>query len=1246
MNGGKDVKFGDDKRPVSIVPSNEQNLYNISNGELLTDEFGNPLITEVDTYYLPDATAKRSTSVVVPTKESAFSRPVYVNRGQVSVQYADLDVHVNERVLKRDGSTVVVTKSTALKQDASTVSLDQYPRFEVRVRNSLNNRKDELYVQPGDANIPAAVSVGDLISGPFITPGTFVSEIAYNNTRLYMSENYSAAENYVGVVSFFTAARAVNKHDPTLKIEEQFKETSEVSSSLLGVARAETQLSLFSNVSSYGLDPDEFETFSWTSGSSFSTWDTRYSSLYGENRYNTKESEETEESAIRIGSFSVPYSYPYGPKFAKLGLYNADLFGRYLKFIELGNDLHEHFKNNGSYTNEWKNKFLPISVATVTSGDADYAAGITTAFAQIDTWTDTWRDIRDSALKDPTTQANFDFPAVTSLSETIADKNYDSTNTRPGYSSTRTKYAFMQSRRVFRYQPGRISGFTFGLRSSTEPVTGATMEWGISNPTDQYVFRIFQGNLSIVRRSTLPLESAALERSGLSVTDQSRGPGNDPFDTNPLDGTTNQYWTVDIPRDKFNGDPLNGNGPSGYLIRPEKVTMWKIEFGWYGAIGARFYAYIPTGNGDARWVVIHTLVIENSMGGPCLQDSYFRFKYEIIINESSDLRQPQFLYKYGASYYIDGGDEGTQSVYSASSGVKQIFGGSAFRETLLGVKPKDFILNSTGTKIQNKKLIIPTNLSVTSDSLSEIKVETCKGCPGFGHVHTPGIGKTDLGRNITVAFDTPSSIVVTGTSFFYKEDEGAKLIAPSIWNAYIDTVSESVGAAGSFTKATLKGYTGTGGVTFGTRNVADGTLVRDAVTGAATTIGLSNYPHAVRLSQKSFYAASDLPLTGSKIEIQFINPRNSDSYGHYADFNIGLTNIEPVTPAVGDALNGFSILGVTTSVLPDSNILFGNYSHRYASMDENGVESNEVDGTTQPPNKLGIDFRIPTVASPAGGMCSRITYDIQDPQRIAEVTLENPEPNGRSGTGYYLQVSGSLPPIEYDGGQVTIEDENGVASTTNKKFVGLVKTYISSGQQYSYIEIDGSITPPASPFVVLLRPIKMTTGDGQTKTKLYNFDPYPLFFVAKMSDNSDINNLTIKETSGEFVKTSSPKLFASNVSNNTATLTWSGSGEVTLADNNTSNTASAPTNFKSLERLSGSEIDNQNIQNIRTGVLRDTFYIGANTSKEVDMSKVFGVDRRVIAPDRNNVEATFLTAKKIDSGATGEIQVTLNYKEQ
>ena len=1263
MNGGKDIKFGDDKRPVSIVPSNEQELFNINNGEKLTDEFGNPLITEVDTFYLPDISSDRSTSVVLPSKESAFQRNLVKGVGSATVEYADLDTHVNPHIATVNASTLQISGlhnviGTVLQRGGSTVTLEQYPHFEVRVIEDLNIQKNELY-----GNIPATVKVGDAISGRFITSGSFVSEIAYNRSRIYISQNYdhvnvtaanaqTTEPNYVGLVTFFTSTKQTNKHDPTITIEEQFRETSEVSTTLLGVNRAETQLSLFSNVSSYGLDPDEFETFSWSGGNSFTSWDRRFSKLYGQNRYNAKETEETQESAIRIASFAVPYSYPFGPKFEKLGIYEPDNFGKYIDFIQLGNDLHEHFKNNSSYPTDWKNKFLPINTTTVVAGDVNYTAGIDESFAQIDTWTDTWRDIKDGQLTDPVTNEKFNFTSVSALSEAINAKNYDATNTRPGYADNRRHYAYMQSRRVFRYQPGRISGFTFGLRSSTEPVTGATMEWGISNPTDQYTFRVFEGQLSIVRRSQIPLESSSLARSGLTLTDQTRIVGNDPFDTDPTTGEQRLYWTTIIPRDKFNGDPLNGNGPSGYLIKPEKVTMWKIEFGWYGAIGARFYVYIPADNGDARWVVVHTLVIENSLRQPCLVDSYFRFKYELNVTNTGDLRQPQFLYKYGASYYIDGGDEGTLQTFSASSGVKQIFGGSAFRETLLGIRPKDFITNSTGEKIINKKIVIPDTLSVTTDSLSEIKVETCKACPGFGHVHTPGVRKTDLNRQVNITFDDPSTMSTTGSDFFFKTDEGAKLIAPSIRNAYIDKVSgETSVGSGNFTTATIKGYIGVSGVTFGARNIADGSLVFDSITNSETTIGLGDYPHPVRLSQKNFYVASNFKLTGTKIEIQFINPRNSDDFGHFADFDIGITNVPPVTPVVGDALNGFSILGVTTSVLPDNKMLFGNYSHRYAALSEDGVENVEIDDRLQPPNKLGIDFKIPSVPNPAGGMCSKVTFDVQDELELTDIVLiSGDEPNNRSGSGFYLEAPYLLPTnIEYEGGQVAIRDENGNPDSTAAKFVGAVKEYVSGDQQYSYIEIDGSITPPSSPFVLLLRPIKMSTVDGQTKTKLYNFNPYPLFFVAKMSDKSAINNLSIKETSGTFQKTTSPKLFVSRTADNTTDLTWSGSGEVTLADNNTSNTASPPTNFKGGDRLSGSEIDNQNIQNIRPGVLRDTFYVGKKDeqiTEEIDMTKVFGVDRRVIAPDQNNIEATFLTARKIDPGATGEIEVSLNYKEQ
>ncbi len=91
-----------------------------------------------------------------------------------------------------------------------------------------------------------------------------------------------------------------------------------------------------------------------------------------------------------------------------------------------------------------------------------------------------------------------------------------------------------------------------------------------------------------------------------------------------------------------------------------------------------------------------------------------------------------------------------------------------------------------------------------------------------------------------------------------------------------------------------------------------------------------------------------------------------------------------------------------------------------------------------------------------------------------------------------------------------------------------------------------------------------------------------------------------------------------------------------------------PTNFTSVKRLSSSEVDSQNEQKLRPSITKDIFYIGANSTQEVDMSKIFGVDRNVITPDNLNLEATFLTAKKLDgsSGSTGNVQLTLNYKEQ
>jgi len=1162
MSLSKDIKLGDDKRTISIIPSNEVNLYNISNGELLTDEFGNPVIAEVDEYFLKDATASKSTSIVLaPERET-------------STRYEKSSI----------GSTTGTYSSTNTN------------RIGIVTTNIIS---------------------GDLISGASIPDATVVSRVGIGS--IFISKNTTNTSPLSESVLIERIIPINIKSNPVIKIEEQFKESSEVSTTLLGINRAETQLSLFSNVSSYGLDPDEFEFYSFSSGNSFSSWENRRNSLYG-NRYTAKQTEETQESAIKITSFPAPYSFPFGPKFEKVGLYNADLFQQYLNFIQMGNDLYN--LPWVGYPSSWKEKFLPPGFAKVESGDVNYGENIDDSFAKIDTWTETWRDIKDSILIDPTTDLPFTFATVSSL---IPGKTYTSTSTRPGYSTSERRYAYLQSRRVFRYQPGRISGFTFGLRSSTEAVTGITLEWGISNPTDQYVFRINAGQFSIVRRSTIPLEPAVLTRNGLTLQDQTNIPSGDPFDSKT-------YWTIDIPRDKFNGDPLNSNGPSGYLLRPEKVTMYKIEFGWYGAIGARFYAYIPTDNGDARWVVIHTLVIENSLETPCLRDSYFRFKYSLNIANTGDVRSPQYLYKYGASYYIDGGDEGTSQIYSVSSDQKTIL--SSTEKTLLGIRPKEFILNRDGVEIENKKLIIPTELNINSDSLSEIKVVTCSACPGFGHVYTPGIATTETGRSIDIQFTDSNTIEAINSGYFYESDKGAKIIAPSIYNAYITDVSGEVGTAGSFGSATIKGFGGVYGFDLVSRNIP-GSFVLDRVAGITTQISTAEpYPYPVRLSNYNAYAASDFKFTGSKIEIQFVNPNNADDYGHFADFLIGVTDKVPDTTGAPGALNGFFVGAASTTVLPNNDILFGTHTHSYASYDEDGIEQGEGWAPVQPPLRMGINYRIPNLPNPAGGVCSKISIEVQEPTEIQNAVqyAVNPQTGINTDGSYYIEIPGSFPPLSYDGGQVAFE-YNGTRYTPNITYVGEpVGPYKKNNSPFSNIKISAQITE-SNNFSLLLRPVTLT-GTGEVDSgKLFNYNPFPLYLVAKLQDNAQINNITVKETIGDFQRTITPKWYKyNNVS-------------IELYGGKTDNAATPPTNFTEIDRLSSALIDTQNNSQLRPSTTRDTLYVGANNTKSINMSKVFGADRRVITPDNNNLEATFIVAKKVNAGS-GSIETSLNFKEQ
>jgi len=171
------------------------------------------------------------------------------------------------------------------------------------------------------------------------------------------------------------------------------------------------------------------------------------------------------------------------------------------------------------------------------------------------------------------------------------------------------------------------------------------------------------------------------------------------FSGDSLDGTTRNSVYSDNVLDKKAGELFLGTGVSAkeqtsvWDMDFSKVTMLKVEFSWYGAVGALFLAYVPVDNGDARWVRVHHLRCSNqlkisSLGNATLPITYLVYgggsESRFGVPNANRLQNPygsysESLVKYGASYYIDGGDRGTVRLFNHSSETPTDVYGSKFK---------------------------------------------------------------------------------------------------------------------------------------------------------------------------------------------------------------------------------------------------------------------------------------------------------------------------------------------------------------------------------------------------------------------------------------------------------------------------------------------------------------------------------------------------------------------------------------
>lgn len=194
-----------------------------------------------------------------------------------------------------------------------------------------------------------------------------------------------------------------------------------------------------------------------------------------------------------------------------------------------------------------------------------------------------------------------------------------------------------ETSRAFRYEPGKATTFTMGVKIDLtggtgildgEPVTSQA-SWGARNDTDTYRFILEgDGEFSVERRT-------------------------------PYAETTLRTYRKDFI------DPLDGTGPSGLTIDFSKVTMYSIEFSWYGAIGANFYVYVPVKNGEAKWIKIASLLSSNRYTKPSLSSPNMRLFTELYIPMGCTKIQSMSL--YGSSVYIDGNFRDTLKYFTSSA---------------------------------------------------------------------------------------------------------------------------------------------------------------------------------------------------------------------------------------------------------------------------------------------------------------------------------------------------------------------------------------------------------------------------------------------------------------------------------------------------------------------------------------------------------------------------------------------------
>jgi hypothetical protein len=171
-----------------------------------------------------------------------------------------------------------------------------------------------------------------------------------------------------------------------------------------------------------------------------------------------------------------------------------------------------------------------------------------------------------------------------------------------------------QTRNVMRYIPGRPAELAFAVRLEP-PKSGVRRRFGLFDGKDGFYFEDDGGDYACV----------IINSDGAS-------------------GIITERYT----RSEWNGDKLDGNGPSGIVASPSAQQMIVMEYEWYGAGQIKFHFEI---NGKVH--TIHTISTGNRLPYPWCKTPFLPIRLEIK-NTTGVSTGPHYLYQGSNSLVSEG----------------------------------------------------------------------------------------------------------------------------------------------------------------------------------------------------------------------------------------------------------------------------------------------------------------------------------------------------------------------------------------------------------------------------------------------------------------------------------------------------------------------------------------------------------------------------------------------------------------